>query len=83
MKLRGDIDTQPTYPIVAVRDGIVFPGTENVLLFGRSKSVAAIESALHEDKKVVLVMQKNGRLNDPLIDDLYAIGVFASIKKIL
>ena len=83
MKLRGDIDTQPTYPIVAVRDGIVFPGTENVLLFGRSKSVAAIESALHEDKKVVLVMQKNGRLNDPLIDDLYAIGVVASIKKIL
>lgn len=68
-------------PVAPVRDGIVFPGTENVLVFGRNKSVAAIKEALKKDKKVVLLMQKNPAQDDPTSAELYHIGVLATIDK--
>jgi len=70
------------YPIVAIRDGIVFPATENVLVFGRNKSVEAMKSAMIEDKKVVLVMQKKLDMDSPEADDIYHVGVLATIDKI-
>lgn len=70
-----------TYPIVAVREGIVFPNTENMLVFGRKKSIDGVNSALQGNKKIVLVMQKNPALDDPLPRDLYKIGVIATIEK--
>ncbi len=72
---------QSVYPIVMVRDGIVFPSTENVLVFGRQMSVAAIDEALKRDKKIVLVMQKNSTVDDPKEDDVYNVGVLATIEK--
>lgn len=72
---------QPIYPIAAMREGIVFPGTENALIFGRPKSVLAIEEALHRDKKIVLVMQRNPTQDEPNKDELYQIAVLASIEK--
>lgn len=71
------------YPIVAVRDGIVFPNTENVLLFGRQKSVEAVNQALRTNSKILVVLQKNSQINDPKISDLYEIGVEARIEKVL
>ena len=70
------------YPIVAIRDGIVFPSAENVLVFGRNKSVTAMKNAMNEEKKVVLVMQKKMELDDPQTTDLYDVGVVAQIDKI-
>ncbi len=70
-----------TYPIVPVRDGIIFPNTENVLVFGREKSILAINEALLKDKKVVLVMQKNPNHDDPKLDDMYQIGVLVTVEK--
>jgi ATP-dependent Lon protease len=72
---------QSVYPVAPVRDGIVFPGTENVLVFGRAKSVAAINEALRKNRKVVLLMQKNPAEDDPKSDELYRIGVMATIDK--
>jgi ATP-dependent Lon protease len=72
---------QSVYPVAPVRDGIVFPGTENVLVFGRTKSVAAINEALRKDRKVVLLMQKNPAVNDPKSTEFYQIGVLATIDK--
>lgn len=72
---------QSVYPIAPVRDGIVFPGTENVLIFGRPKSTSALNTALKKDKKVVLLMQKNPTQDDPAANDLYAVGVLATIEK--
>lgn len=74
--------TEPiVYPLVAVRDGIVFPSTENVLLFGREKSVSAVNEALRRDKKIIIVLQKNPQLSDPKKEDLFEIGVLARIEK--
>jgi ATP-dependent Lon protease len=69
------------YPIVPVRDGIIFPNTENVLVFGREKSILAINDSSAKEKKVVLVMQKNSSIDDPKQDDLYSVGVLVTVEK--
>lgn len=69
------------YPVVPVREGIVFPNTENVLVFGRKKSTLAINEALTKNKQIVLLMQKNPGVDDPKKTDLYEVGVLASIEK--
>lgn len=71
------------YPLIPVRDGIVFPGTENVLAFGREKSVHAIQAAMADDKYVVLVMQKNASIDEPEPADLYQVGVLATVKNVV
>jgi len=70
-----------SYPVIAVRDGLVFPKTENVLIFGRAKSIATINEALKRDKKMVILMQKNVNDEDPKKEDLVQIGVLVSIEK--
>jgi len=69
------------YPVVPVREGIVFPGTENVLIFGRAKSIGAINEALKGDKKFLLLMQKNQSIEDPKKNDLYHTGVIVTVEK--
>ena len=64
--LMGPNKSQTTsYPVIAVRDGIVFPKTENVLVFGRAKSIETINESLKRDKKMVLIQQKNVNEEDP------------------
>ncbi|PIV38175.1 endopeptidase La [Candidatus Roizmanbacteria bacterium CG02_land_8_20_14_3_00_36_15] len=72
---------QSIYPLVAIREEIVFPATENVLVFGRSRSVNAINEALKKDKKIVLVAQKNPNLDDPKQNEVYLVGVLATVEK--
>lgn len=79
--LMGPKSQTTTYPVIAVRDGIVFPKTENVLVFGRAKSIATINEALKRDKKMVLIMQKNINDEDPKKEDLLQVGVLVSIEK--
>ena len=68
-------------PIIPIRDGVVFPGTEVVLTFGRERSVSAIEAASTFNRQVVLVMQKNPNVNSPTPGDLYTIGTKAQIER--
>ncbi|RPJ03433.1 MAG: endopeptidase La, partial [Spirochaetaceae bacterium] len=70
-------------PVVPIRDGIVFPGTEMILTFGRQRSVSAIEAAHASGKKVVLVMQRNPNINDPTPSDLYQIATVGEIVQMM
>lgn len=70
-------------PVVPIRDGIVFPGTEMILTFGRQRSVSAIEAAQSSGKKVILVMQRNPNMNDPTASDLYQIGCMGEIIQMM
>lgn len=72
---------QSNHLVVAVRDSTVFPSAENVLVFGRPKSIEAINEALRRDKKIVLALQKDSNLDDPKTSDLYDTGVLATIEK--
>ncbi len=71
------------FPVVPIRDGIVFPGTEMILTFGRQRSVSAIEAAQSSGKKVVLVMQRNPNVNDPTPSDLYQIATVGEIVQMM
>jgi ATP-dependent Lon protease len=75
--------SEKAYPLVAIREGIVFPNTENVLIFGRQKSTLAINEALKNEKKVILVMQKTASQDNPNKNDLFDIGVLVLIKNIV
>lgn len=74
--------TKKNYPIIAIRDGIVFPTAENVLVFGRKKSVDALNAAMLLEKEIVLVMQKTVDIDDPKASDLYNVGVIVQVDKI-
>lgn len=79
----AEITTEKTnlLPVVPVRDGIIFPFTENVLVFGREKSIAAINQALEDQNQLILALQKDPEVEDPQADDLYQTGVMISIEK--
>ncbi|MGI8419523.1 MAG: LON peptidase substrate-binding domain-containing protein, partial [Candidatus Levyibacteriota bacterium] len=70
-------------PIIPIRDGIIFPNTDSVLTFGRPKSLAALESAFQKERVVCFVLQRNARLNDPSIDDLYEVGTLSRIERMI
>lgn len=70
-------------PVVPIRDGIVFPGTEMILTFGRQRSVSAIEAAQNSGKRVVLVMQRNPNANDPTPSDLYSTATVGEIVQMM
>lgn len=70
-------------PVVPIRDGIVFPGTEMILTFGRQRSVSAIEAAQESGKRVVLVMQRNANVNDPTPSDLHTTATIGEIVQMM
>lgn len=71
------------FPVVPIRDGVVFPNTEIVLTFGRPKSLSAIEASNATDRMVVLVMQKNPHVHDPSPADLFSVCTIARIERLL
>jgi ATP-dependent Lon protease len=70
-------------PIVAIRGSVVFPHTDNLLTFGRPKSVAAVNSSFQEDRVVAIFSQKDARTTDPTETDLYKIGTIATITQMM
>ena len=74
--------TQP-YPVLPLRDIVVFPSMVVPLFVGRDKSVAALEQAMNADKEIFLVAQLDPAQDDPGQDDLYDLGVIASVLQLL
>ena len=72
-----------TYPVLPLRDIVVFPGMIVPLFVGREKSVSALENVMQNDKKILLVAQKDASDDDPLVEDIYDIGVIASVLQLL
>ena len=70
-------------PIVSVRGSVVFPHTDTLLSFGRTKSVAAINSAFQEDRVIAIFSQKDPRTADPGEEDLNIIGTIATITQMM
>lgn len=73
-----------TYPVLPLRDVVVFPGTVPSLLVGREKSIKALEVALADSvRKVFLVTQMTPEDDDPEHDKLYQVGVICSVLHLL
>ena len=72
-------------PLLPLRDIVVFPGMVVPLFVGRDKSVAALEAAMASEgeKDIVLIAQLDPGCDDPERDDLYDVGVIASVLQLL
>lgn len=71
------------YPLLPLRDIVVFPGMVVPLFVGREKSVAALEAAMAGDKDIFLLAQLDPGCDDPDRDDLYDTGVIATVLQLL
>jgi ATP-dependent Lon protease len=70
-------------PLLPLRDIVVFPGMVVPLFVGREKSVAALEAAMAGDKDIFLLAQLDPGCDDPERDDLYDVGVVATVLQLL
>src|SRR5210317_486466 len=77
-----DQDTN-AIPVLPLRDVVVYPHMVIPLFVGREKSINALDTAMQEDKKILLVAQKNAEVDDPSIEDIYEIGTLSTILQLL
>src|SRR5690349_10909499 len=72
------------YPVLPLRDIVIFPHMIVPLFVGREKSVHALEEVMHgEEKQVVLVTQKSPTHDDPRPEDLYTVGTLGAVLQLL
>ena len=70
-------------PLLPLRDVVVYPHMVLPLFVGRQKSIDALEAAMSDDKRVLLVAQRNASEDNPGADDIYQVGTVASILQLL
>ncbi len=78
-----DTTTPGLFPLLPLRDVVVFPHMVIPLFVGRTKSIKALESAMEAGKSIVLVAQKSAAKDEPSIEDMYRIGSIANILQML
>ena len=69
------------FPLLPLRDIVVFPGMVVPIFVGRERSVAALEAAMEGDKDIFLLAQLDPSCEEPGGSDLYDVGVVASFPK--
>ena len=79
----SDQKAEKTYPLLPLRDVVVYPHMAVPLFVGREKSILALEEGMSTNKKVVLVTQKDPAEDDPALDDVHQIGTLATILQLL
>ena len=76
-------DISKSYPIIPLRDVVIFPGIVTTLFVGRSKSVEALNAATNSNKKIVLVAQRDAANEDPGFSDIYEYGSVSNILQLI
>jgi ATP-dependent Lon protease len=72
-----------SYPVLPLRDIVVFPHMIVPLFVGREKSVRALEEVMQDDKQILLSSQIDPTMDDPATDGIYRIGVLANVLQLL
>ena len=72
-----------SYPVLPLRDIVVFPHMIVPLFVGRDKSVRALEQVMNQDKQILLSSQRDPAEDDPSQDGIYDIGVLANVLQLL
>jgi ATP-dependent Lon protease len=75
--------TKEKFPLLPLRDVVVYPHMVIPLFVGRDKSIQALESAMEGDKKILLVAQKNAATDEPSEVDVYKVGTVATVLQLL
>ncbi len=75
--------TEHSYPVLPLRDIVVFPHMIVPLFVGREKSVRALEEVMSEDKQILLASQIDPTVDDPTAEGIYRTGVLANVLQLL
>ena len=78
-----NLEMPEALPILAVRNLVLFPGVVSPILIGRQSSMELIRKAEKQDTVIGVVCQRDPEVENPIRADLYDIGVFAKVIKIL
>lgn len=73
----------PTLPILPLRNTVLYPGVVIPITVGRDKSIKLVKEAYKGDRSIGVLAQKDGRTEDPSVEELYRIGTVARIIKVL
>ncbi|MFQ6015399.1 MAG: endopeptidase La [Anaerolineae bacterium] len=79
----GTSTTLPTYPLLPVRDTVLFPHMVTPLFVGRNRSLKAVEAATIGDNTLVVVAQKEAEVQEPGPEDLYTVGTEITVGRTL
>jgi ATP-dependent Lon protease len=71
------------YPVLPLRDIVVFPHMIVPLFVGREKSVRALEDVMRDDKQILLVTQKSASQDEPSAADIYTVGTVGTVLQLL
>ncbi|MCH2045034.1 MAG: LON peptidase substrate-binding domain-containing protein, partial [Saprospiraceae bacterium] len=82
-KKKDDEEMPDDYPLLALKNTVLFPGIVIPVTIGREKSIKAINTAYETNRLIGVITQKQVDTEDPMQDDLYTVGVVARILKIL
>jgi len=83
IKQAKDKGGKEVYPVLPLRDIVVFPYMIVPLFVGREKSINALEEVMRSDKQILLAAQKNAGDDDPAPDAIYQVGTLASVLQLL
>ena len=78
-----EVSNKTSFPLLPLRDVVVYPQIVQPLFVGRMKSIKALEQAMSTDKQVLLVAQKNASDDDPAGTQLFNIGTIATILQLI
>ncbi|MCH1919345.1 endopeptidase La [Shewanella sp. A3A] len=70
-------------PVLPLRDVVVYPHMVIPLFVGREKSIRCLESAMEQNKQIILVAQRDADMDEPTTDDIFDVGTVASILQLL
>jgi ATP-dependent Lon protease len=79
----AESESNQLIPVLPLRDVVVYPHMVIPLFVGREKSILALEAAMSDNKKILLLAQKNAEDDDPAAKDLYQIGTLSTILQML
>ena len=79
----NEVNRATLYPVLPLRDIVVFPHMIVPLFVGREKSVRALEDVMKDDKQILLATQKNAAQDDPQPDDIYTVGTIGTVLQLL
>jgi ATP-dependent Lon protease len=77
------VSFEDSFPVLPLRDIVVFPHMIVPLFVGREKSVRALEEVMRDDKQILLSSQIDPSIDDPSIDGIFRVGVLANVLQLL
>ena len=83
VKIQSSEDELMEYPLLPIRDTVMFPYMVTPLFVGRDRSVRAVEAASKHEDSIIVVTQKDADVIEPSEDELYQIGTEVSIGRVL